>query len=64
MMPTASTATVMAAALKVGSAGHSAWTLGTIGPGSGPCSVRPRSSLSWLAKMMIAMPDVKPTVTG
>ena len=39
-------------------------SLGTSGPGSGAASVRPSSSLSWLAKMMTAMPAVKPTVTG
>ena len=26
--------------------------------------LRPKSSFSWLAKMMTAMPAVKPTVTG
>ena len=34
------------------------------GPGSLPASVRPSRSLIWLAKMMTAMPAVKPTVTG
>ena len=29
-----------------------------------PARLRPSSSLSWLAKMMTAMPAVKPTVTG
>ena len=29
-----------------------------------PVQVRPRSSLIWLAKMMTAIPDVNPTVTG
>ena len=42
----------------------SATSLGTIGPGSSPASVRPSSSLSWLARMMTAMPAVNPTVTG
>ena len=32
--------------------------------GSGPASVRPSRSRIWLAKMITAMPAVKPTVTG
>jgi hypothetical protein len=34
------------------------------GPGSGTASVRPNRSFSWLEPMMMAMPAVKPTVTG
>ena len=39
-------------------------SLGMIAPGSSPASVRPNRSWIWLAKMMTAMPAVKPTVTG
>ena len=62
--PMASAATATAAGLTVGSASTRAPSLGTSGPGSLPSSVRPSSSLSWLAKMMMAMPEVNPTVTG
>ena len=34
------------------------------GPGSPPPNYSPRSSLIWLAKMITAIPAVKPTVTG
>jgi hypothetical protein len=64
IVPIASAAIAPAAGLSVGSAAARACSLGTIGPGSGPASVRPSSSLSWLARMMTAMPAVKPTVTG
>ena len=53
-----------AAGLTVGRAPASAPSLGTIGPGSPPASVRPSISLSWLARMIRAMPAVNPTVTG
>ena len=49
---------------RVAAASASAASFGTIGPGSLPASVRPSRSLIWLAKMMTAMPAVKPTVTG
>ncbi len=48
----------------VGNAAPSASSLGTSSPGSLPVSVNPNRSLIWLAKMMTAMPAVKPTVTG
>ena len=43
---------------------HNTGSFSSSGPGSALASVRPRSSLIWLAKMMTAMPAVKPTVTG
>ena len=52
------------AALTVGSAAQIAGSFSSSGPGSGPARVRPRSGTSWLAKMIAAMPAVKPTVTG
>jgi hypothetical protein len=64
MAAIASTETARAAAFTVGSAAASAWSFGTIGPGSPLGKVRPSSSLSWLAKMITAIPDVNPTVTG
>ena len=48
----------------VGSAAHSAGSLSRSGPGSLPGRVRPSRGTSWLAKMIAAMPAVKPTVTG
>ena len=42
---------------------HSASILGMRAPGSWAI-VSPRRSWIWLAKMMTAMPAVKPTVTG
>ena len=57
-------ASPMEAGSAVGSAAHSAGSFSSSGPGSAPASVRPRSSLIWLEKMMTAMPAVKPTVTG
>jgi len=59
-----SSASATAAGLMVSRERASASTLATKGPGSLPASVNPRRSLSWLAKMMTAMPAVKPTVTG
>ena len=64
MRPTVRAASPAACALKVGSAAQSAGIFSISGPGSAPGSVRPRSSLTWLAAMMMAMPEVKPTVTG
>ena len=63
MEPTASAATAQAHGFAVGSASASAASFGNSGPGSFG-SVRPSNSLSWLAKMMTAMPAVNPTVTG
>ena len=53
-----------AAGEKAGMAARIAGIFSTSGPGSGPVNVRPSSSPIWLAKMMTAMPDVKPMVTG
>ena len=58
-MPTAS-----AAGLSVGSAWPSAASFGNSGPGSAADSFKPPRSLSWLAKIVTAMPQVKPTVTA
>jgi len=49
--------------LKVSRASHSASSFGRKAAGS-LGSDNPRSSFNWLAKMMTAMPAVKPTVTG
>ena len=64
MMTTVSSAMRIAEGLNVPQAAASAFSLGMSSPGSLPSSDRPNSSLSWLAKMMTAMPAVKPTVTG
>ena len=64
MIATPSSETSSASGFSVGSACASATSLGTKAPGSLPSSVRPNSSLIWLAKMMTAMPAVNPTVTG
>ena len=40
----------------------SAWAMSS--PGSLPVQRQAEQILSWLAKMMTAMPAVKPTVTG
>ena len=64
MMTMVSSATAIGAHPAVGRADPRASSLGTNGPGSGPLSVRPSNSLIWPAKMMTAMPEVKPTVTG
>jgi hypothetical protein len=53
-----------AARLTVPAALPSATSLGSRSPGSWPARLRPNSSLSWLARMMTAIPAVKPTVTG
>lgn len=53
-----------ASGLRLGAACHSAASLGSSGPGSAPARCRPRKSRIWLAKMVIAMPQVKPTVTA
>ena len=62
--PMVSSASAVAAALIVSAACESASILATNGPGSLPSSRRPSRSFTWLAKMMTAMPEVKPTVTG
>ena len=61
-MPASEIASV--AGLKVGSAAQSAGSFSSNGPGSGPISRKPKSGAIWLAKMMAAIPAVKPTVTG
>jgi hypothetical protein len=63
MMPTERTAVATAAGLSVASASASAASFGTSGPGS-LARARPSSSLTWLAKMITAIPAVNPTVTG
>ena len=64
MIRTVPAESAAAAALTVGSAAQSTGSLSSSGPGSGAGKVRPSSSFSWLAKMITAMPAVKPTVTG
>ena len=64
MVAMVSKATRIADGLNVPHAAVSALSFGISSPGSLPSSDRPNSSLSWLAKMMTAMPAVKPTVTG
>jgi hypothetical protein len=64
MTPIVRAATPTAAGLTVPAASPSATSFSISSPGSLPGSARPNNSLSWLAKMMTAMPDVKPTVTG
>ena len=59
----ASAAIVAAAGRAVSIDAQSAPSLGSSGAGSFATS-RPSSSLIWLAKMITAMPLVKPTVTG
>ena len=63
MPPTdaAASSTVLASTLP--SAPAKASSFGTKAAGSW-ASVRPSRSLIWLAKMIVAMPAVKPTVTG
>ncbi len=64
MMAMLAAETAMAETLAVGSPPASAMSFGINAPGSLPVSVMPKRSLSWLAKMITAMPAVKPTVTG
>ena len=54
----------MAAALAVCSERASTSSFGSNSPGSFVGSEMPNRSLSWLAKIMTAMPAVNPTVTG
>jgi len=58
------TPTAIAAGLIVGSAWASAASFGNNGPSSAAGSFRPPRSLSWLAKIVTAIPQVKPTVTA
>ncbi len=53
-----------AAGLMLGRACASMASFGSSGPGSAAGSVRPPRSLSWLAKIVTAIPQVKPTVTA
>ena len=64
MIATVPSERATAAGEMVGSACHRTGIFANSGPGSGALSVRPRRSLIWLAKMITAMPAVKPTVTG
>jgi hypothetical protein len=64
IVPMVSAAMPTAAGLTVPAAAPSAVSLSISSPGSLPASDRPNNSPSWLAKMMTAMPVVKPTVTG
>src|SRR5258705_67840 len=57
-------ATATAVMLIVSRAAASACSFGTNALGSRPGRLRPSRSLIWLAAMMMAMPAVKPTVTG
>ena len=59
-----SAASAAAAGLTVGSASASAPQLWDERARLRAVSVRPSRSLIWLARMMTAMPAVKPTVTG
>lgn len=63
MRPIVTAESAAAGMLKLGSASPRAASFGMSGPGS-LASVRPSRSLSWLARMMTAMPAVNPTVTG
>ena len=60
MMAMLNTATLTAEALTVGSPRASASSFGINSPGSLPVRVMPSRSLSWLAKMITAMPAVNP----
>jgi hypothetical protein len=64
MMAMLIAAIAMADGFAVCDAPASAVSFGISSPGSLPASVMPNRSLSWLAKMMTAMPAVNPTVTG
>ena len=56
--------TSIAAGLMVPMAAAIALNLGISAPGSRPASCSPNRSTSWLQKMITAIPEVKPTVTG
>lgn len=64
MMAMLTSATPSADGLMVFRPPASATSFGTNALGSFPASVMPERSRSWLAKMITAMPAVKPTVTG
>ena len=57
-------ATAIAETFAVGNPCASVSSFGMSWPGSLAASLMPSSSLSWLAKMMTAIPAVNPTVTG
>ena len=63
MTATVAADTRIAAGVRLSRASQSAGIFSSSSPGSF-ASVRPNSSLTWLAKMMTAIPAVKPTVTG
>ena len=63
MTRTVPTESATAAGVSVSRALQSAGSFSSSGPGS-RSGASPSSSLSWLTKMMIAIPAVKPTVTG
>ena len=56
-------ATAKAAGFKVGAACHKASSFGRKAAGSRPARANPRRSRNWLARIMTAMPAVKPTIT-
>jgi len=64
MTPIVSPAMPVAAVEKPGSAAAMAVSLSASGPGSPLGKLKPSNSPIWLAKMITAMPAVKPTVTG
>ena len=64
MMAMLTAATAIAETLAVCSPPASTSSFGSNSPGSFAVSVMPKRSLSWLAKMMTAIPAVNPTVTG
>ena len=64
MMAMVATERPIAVGLAVLSASKRTGSFWASGPGSAPSTLSPRSSLTWLAKMMMAIPAVNPTVTG
>ena len=64
MMAMLTAATATAETLVVCSPRANTSSLGINSPGSFAVSVMPNRSLSWLTKMMTAIPAVNPTVTG
>ena len=54
----------IAAGVSVGKYFQSTGSFCSSSPGSASASRNPSRSFTWLAKMMTAMPAVKPTVTG
>ena len=61
--PTQARASARAQPLKLSRCAHSTPSLGRNSAGT-PSTCRPSRSLSWLAKMMTAMPAVKPVTSG